>query len=279
MSLALKTLVNGCENECVSSNDRGFQYGDGLFETFAIKNGLPLLWDLHLQRLQRGGELLKISIPSPALLHEEANNLCRNMEQGVLKLIITRGIAGRGYRFDFAEPKPTRVFYLWPFPTYPTEFVHAGVSVCICQQRLSFNKGIAGIKHLNRLEQVLARNEWGEEYAEGLMLDEQDHIIEGTTTNLFMVKDGVLLTPDLSQTGVAGVMREAVFVCAQEMGIAVHTQAITSRALDSADEIFLTNSIIGIWPVKNINAKRYQIGAVTLAIQKYIIAKGLTCVY
>jgi 4-amino-4-deoxychorismate lyase len=136
--------------------------------------------------------------------------------------------------------------------------------------RISRNPALAGIKHLNRLEQVLARSEWQSEYAEGLMLDEEGNIIEGTMTNLFLCSQGTLLTPDLSRSGVTGIMRAAVLDRAKKMSLPCQVTSITHEMLNSAEEVFLTNSIIGIWPVRRIGSIQYVVGDTTRRLQKEI---------
>ena len=255
------TLINGVAATCIDAHDRGFHYGDGLFETFAVSNGEPAMWDMHMQRLLLGCQRLGFPAPDPTLLRSEALSLCAVPDapvRGVLKIIITRGGGGRGYRAPspsavLATGGVTRMLALYPWPDYPAAFWSEGVAVRVCATRLGCNPALAGIKHLNRLEQVLARNEWDDaSVAEGLMLDPQGNVIEGTMTNLFVVRNGQLLTPDVSQCGVAGVMRSWILACARVAGI---PSAITSLTLDmvtSADEIFLCNSVIGLWPVREI---------------------------
>lgn len=251
------TLINGVSANCIDVHDRGLHYGDGLFETFAVINGEPALWDGHMQRLQLGCQRLNFPNflgPDLALLRSEALSLCSGETQGVLKIIITRGSGGRGYR----APPPlsaqvTRILALYPWPDYPATFWSDGVTVRVCTTRLGWNPALAGIKHLNRLEQVLARSEWDDaRVPEGLMLDIQGNVIEGTMTNLFVVRNGQLLTPDVSQCGVAGVMRNWVLACARMAGIPSAITALTLDSVNSADEVFLCNSVIGLWPVREV---------------------------
>ncbi len=261
-------LVNGELTDAVSARDRGFQYGDGLFETLAVQHGMPLLLDKHLVRLGAGAERLGFQI-SPALLRQEAEQLCRNVERGVLKVIVTRGINMRGYRGDPAAT-PTRVLSLSDWLSYPTGYTKEGVAVRLCRTRLAAQPALAGLKHLNRLEQVLARAEWGDEYAEGLMQDESGNIVEGTMTNVFLVCDGTLVTPALDRCGVEGVMRSEVLARAARLGIACHVETVTPGYLELAQEIFLTNCLIGLWPVRRVERRSYAIGDITHKIQQAI---------
>ncbi|MBI3900185.1 MAG: aminodeoxychorismate lyase [Gammaproteobacteria bacterium] len=253
-------LINGTPGDSVSVQDRGFQYGDGLFETIAVDDGIPLRWARHLRRLQRGAERLRLPLPDVNLLRVEADSLCRQSKQAVLKLIITRGPSARGYRLP-ESTQPTRVVSLsaWPERREP----EGGASVRICQTRLSSNPLLAGIKHLNRLEQILARAEWADDYTEGLMLDATDGVIDGISANVFAVIDGVLTTPDLSHSGVAGIVREVVLERAALLGIRWRVASLPLDELFRANEVFLTNSLIGIAPVMQLEHRGYAVGEIT----------------
>ncbi|PKM13157.1 MAG: aminodeoxychorismate lyase [Gammaproteobacteria bacterium HGW-Gammaproteobacteria-3] len=263
-------LVNGEPRQFVSIFDRGFQYGDGLFETIEISGGHPVYLDRHLKRLKLGCERLKIPCPDRHLLVHEAQSLAENQAQAVLKVIITRGLGGRGYR----QPdvlQPTRVISLHPFPEYPEVFKRQGIRARFCSTRLGLNPALAGIKHLNRLEQVLARAEWSEAaIQEGLMLDSNDHVIEGTMTNLFYIADGQLHTAPLTQTGVAGIMREIIIELAKLNRLEVAVHFFKTPDLLAAEEIFVCNSIIGLWPVTELETRIFVKGTVTRRIMSWL---------
>lgn len=269
MTAPLRSIVNGRENGCIAISDRGFQYGDGVFETLAVWRGEPLAWESHLERLSMGCARLAIPMPAAALLHQESASLCGGIERAVLKITLTRGEAGRGYRHEAGAP--TRVISVWPWPQYPKSHREQGVRVRLCETRISNQPRLAGIKHLNRLEQVLARAEWGDEFAEGLMLDAQGVVVGGTMTNLFVVVGDTLVTPELAQSGIAGVTRRLVMECARELGWACREEGIAPEALLQADELFLTNSIIGVWPIAEYQQRRFTVGDKTRAIQKILI--------
>ena len=266
-------LVNGVAVDMISVRDRGLQYGDGLFETIAVHRGTPLLWERHAQRLLAGAVRLDMPPPETALLRAETDRLCRGVERGVLKIIFTRGISGRGYRPD-ASASTTRALSLSPWPDYPPSWSGEGVVVRLCQTRLASQPRLAGLKHLNRLEQVLARAEWDDEYAEGLMQDESGNIVEGTMTNIFLVEGATLRTPDMTRCGVEGVMRGAVLEQAGRLGITCRVGPVTAIQLEQADELFLTNSLIGLWPVRRIENRSYTIGQTTRKIQQAIRDAG-----
>ena len=250
-------LINGVEADCLDALDRGLQYGDGLFETLRIRAGRPCLWPAHLARLTQGCARLGIPMPAEGLLRREADQLCAGGGDGVLKIVLTRGSGGRGYRPP-QVPEPTRLLAVFPAPDHPPENRTQGVTVRICDTRLGLNPALAGLKHLNRLEQVLARAEWDDpDIAEGLMQDIEGNIIEGTMSNLFVVQAGHLRTPELSRCGVAGVMRARVMAEAGALGIPVEEGRLGLDDLTGADELFLTNSVIGLWPVRRLQGRDY----------------------
>lgn len=265
----VEVLVNGVPGEQVSVRDRGFQYGDGVFETLAVARGAPLLWERHLARLKEGAARLGIAPPPEATLRAEAARLCVGKARAVLKIVVTRGVSGRGYA-PMDEAAPTRVVRIAPWPDYPARNAQAGVALRFCRARLARQALLAGIKHLNRLEQVLARAEWRDEYAEGLMLDDADRVIEGTMSNVFVVKAGGLRTPDVNHCGVAGIMRGVVMERAQRLGLDCRVAELTRADLWDAEEVFLTNSLIGLWPVRRLEDAEYAPGPVTRRVQEAI---------
>ncbi|RLA00777.1 MAG: aminodeoxychorismate lyase, partial [Gammaproteobacteria bacterium] len=188
MSNAVQVLVNGKPNDCVPTSDRGLLYGDGVFETIAVKNGQLHFWSEHVRRLQSGCERLGIDPVDETQLMGECRSLIRQSQQAVIKVIITRGSGGRGYRLP-EQARPTRIIQLHEWPDYPASCTERGIKTRICRARLGHNASLAGIKHLNRLEQVLARQEWNDpNIMEGLMLDSDGDLVEGTMSNVFMVK-------------------------------------------------------------------------------------------
>jgi 4-amino-4-deoxychorismate lyase len=248
-------LINGEPREHIAATDRGLHYGDGVFETLAVRNGRPQLWHAHIERLLDGCSRLRIPQQDISLLSDEVAQVCEGQQQAVVKLIVTRGSGGRGYRFP-DSPHPLRLVMRYPWPGYaiPDE----GIRLRLCQTPVSCNPVLAGIKHLNRLEQVLARGEWSDEaIQEGVMLDSDGYVVEGTMSNLFGVRDGVLLTPDLGRCGVAGVMRRQVLALAKEQGIRCEQVRLRADELTAVDELFVTNSLIGIWPVARLEQTSY----------------------
>ena len=265
-------LINGEAKETISVNDRGLQYGDGLFETMAVRNGNIQLWDAHWQRLSLGCKQLSIKLPDKNTIENEIKVLIKskNDKQFVIKLIVTRGEGLRGYRFA-KEQHTTRILSSHAWPNYLHKYQSDGVDVCYCKTTLSENEKLAGIKHLNRLEQVLARNEWDDEFQEGLMLTAQGNVVDGTMSNIFAVQDNKIFTPGLSLCGVDGVMRKAVITVAKEKGYPIYEKDFNKIELEQADELFLTNSLFGIWPIKLIGKTRFtKAGNITNELQEEI---------
>lgn len=246
-------LVNGAPVDAVSSGDRGFHYGDGVFETFAVSAGCPLLWDGHMARLAEGCGRLGLPLQDRELLRREARHLCDGVSRGVLKLIVTRGDGARGYAPP-AHPAPTRVFVTYPWPAHPPEYRAKGIATRLCTMRLGRNRTLAGIKHLNRLENVLARAECAESgLPEGLMLDSDGRLIGGTMSNVYLGVGDRLVTPALGHAGVAGVVRGFLLDAAGEGRLPLRVEAdLTAADLQRADELFVSNSLIGVWPVVRI---------------------------
>jgi 4-amino-4-deoxychorismate lyase len=270
-------LINGQAAAHVSAEDRGLHYGDGVFETLAVRDGRPLLWERHLQRLHAGCARLGIPAPADALLAAEAGQVCAGAAHAVLKIIVTRGEGVRGYRV-VPPVHTTRLVALYPWPDWPEANAQHGVRVRVCDTRLARNPALAGIKHLNRLEQVLARNEWQDaSIAEGLMLDTTDHVIEGTMSNLFVVKGGQLLTPEVASSGVAGIMRGAIVELAARHAIACEITALSLQQLREADEIFLCNSLMAVWPVRELDGVHYVPGSLTQRVAAYVAEMMNAC--
>lgn len=258
--------VDGQDATAINLQNRGLAYGDGLFETIAVRGGRASLMDGHLARLALGCKRLAIDADL-ALVGDEIQRFARQLGDGVAKLVLTRGDSQRGYA-PAAGVAPRRILQGAPLPSYPAEHAEHGVRLFPCQTRLGEQPLLAGLKHLNRLEQVLARAEWQDgEHAEGLMRDGQGRVVEGVYSNLFMVSAGVLVTADLSRCGVAGVMRGALLEHAPRMGMPTQVRDIAFEELQQADEVFVCNSVYGVWPVRAVGALNWSPGPLTRKLQ------------
>jgi 4-amino-4-deoxychorismate lyase len=261
-------LVNGKPGNLISIRNRGLLYGDGVFRTLRATLGKAQHWPLHYQKLQHDCAALGIICPDAALLAAELNDLLTLHPDGVVKLIVTRGEGTRGYAPP-ACAKPTHLWDVSPLPDYPADWANHGIKARLCQLRLSQQPRLAGIKHLNCLENVLAAAEWNDaDIAEGVLLDVAGNVIEGTRSNLFMVRDGTLLTPDLSHCGVAGVQRGRVMAWAATHNVPCRVKPFGLAELLAADEVFLVNSVIGLWSVRELQDRNWSQYPISLQIQK-----------
>ncbi len=258
--------VDGVAADTLGVKNRGLAYGDGLFETIAVQAGQLSLPVRHLQRLVDGCKRLAINLDA-ALVEAELQACARQLGDGVLKLIVTRGDSQRGYAADPLVPA-RRLIQGNPPAAYPAAHGEQGVRLFECATRLAEQPLLAGLKHLNRLEQVLARAEWsGPDCAEGLMRDVSGRLIEGVFSNLFLVSDGQLQTPDLSRCGVAGVMRAELLAQAAGLGLCVQVRDLWLDDLQQADEVFVCNSVYGIWPVRAFASLNWPPGPLTRKLQ------------
>ncbi|MHB8423707.1 MAG: aminodeoxychorismate lyase [Gammaproteobacteria bacterium] len=267
-----KCWVNGIASVVIDVFDRGLQYGDGLFEVMAVKDGRILLEEYHLQSLADGCERLFIPQVPVKLLRRELQSAAEGQAQGVLRLILTRGSGDRGYR-PSPHAQVTRILSRHAWPTYSSGWEDRGIHVRICDTHLGHNRRLAGLKHLNRLEQVLAQREWSEQdnIQEGLMLDDEGSVIGGTMSNVFAwLSHGVLATPSLRLAGVGGVLRRYILERAEQGGMQTRVASLSLAELMQAREIFVCNSIIGVWPVVAIGHWKYAVGSVTRNAQIWV---------
>jgi len=258
--------IDGRPAALLPVTDRGLAYGDGLFETIAVRQGQMALLERHLQRLAEGARRLRLPLDL-ALVRAELLAFASELGNGVAKLIVTRGDGLRGYAPP-ADAHCRRILSGNPSPAYPARNRLDGIRLYPCTTRLAEQPLLAGLKHLNRLEQVLARAEWQDPAcAEGLMCDSGGRVIEGVFSNLFVVRSGELLTPSLARCGVAGVMRAEILARAAAAGMTTRVVDLDYAALLAADEVFLCNSQYGIWPVIVLDSHSWPMGKLTRKLQ------------
>lgn len=251
-------LVDGREDACVSALDRGLAYGDGLFETILFVANRAPLWQRHMTRLAEGCRRLGLEAPDAVRLAQECARTATGMAQAVVRITLTRGVGARGYAAA-SGMSMTRIVAAFPPPPPRADWYARGMRVRLCETRLATQPLLAGIKHLNRLEQVIARAEWDDAAIdEGLMCDADGHVIGATAANLFAVIDGRLVTPALDRCGVAGVMRAELLARTP-----VAVRDIDLEELHEADEVFLTNALRGIVPVAMLDARCWSPGPLT----------------
>lgn len=255
---SVRYCVNGKMVSGIAPTNRGFAYGDGIFRTMRLLNGELQDWPLHYQTLVADCSKIQIVCPSAELLMQEFKHLMATAEgdelaSGVVKMIITRGDGARGY----APPaicEPTRVLIHSALPVYPAEIYSTGVALYTCQTRLASQPLLAGIKHLNRLENVLARAELKDpRFFDGILRDYDDHVIEAVSGNLFISKDGLVMTPALDRCGVAGVMRQKILDWYKTQGNTVVSTNLFMENLLTADAVVIANSVYGVLQVTQID--------------------------
>ncbi len=263
-----RVLVNGQPDQQVSPFDRAVHFGDGLFETIACRRGRARFLSLHLERLQGGCARLGIDAGDLNDVRLEVTALAREVDEAVVKVVLTRGMAlARGYGVTGRE-KATRITFRYPWPKETGSESQDGVQVRTGSLRLGENPTLAGLKHCNRLEQILARREWTDPgIAEALLFSSSGRLVSGTMSNVFIVDGARLRTPRIEFCGVAGVMRRVVLREAARAGIPVHEDVLDTGDLQNTGELFLTNARIGIWPVRALDARPLRVGPVTRQLQ------------
>jgi 4-amino-4-deoxychorismate lyase len=262
-------LVDGEPSPTVSALDRGFCYGDGLFETIRIAEGRAPLWHRHMHRLTEGCTRLAMAPPDIDALAADVGRVAAHRDAAVVRITLSRGPGRRGYAID-PSSTGTRVVAVADMPAILRRLVDDGLLVRECRTRYAIQPALAGIKHLNRLEQVLARSEWDDPAVdEGLMRDMEGRVVSATAANLFVVHAGRVSTPALDRCGVAGVARAEVLAVT-----GASTVDLTPAELAGADEVFLTSSVRGILPVRAFGESAWQPGPVVRQMQAHWRALG-----
>jgi len=269
----MTVLVNGQPATEVSVMDRALHYGEGVFETIACLNGRPRFLSLHLERLEFGCERLGIQPPPGDEVAAEIRGLVSGAERAIVKVLVTGGDAvARGYARSGSE-RATRITIRYPWQHDDPAQSHDGVMARTLTLRLGENPRLAGLKHCNRLEQVLARTELARnpQLEEGILFSSSGNLVSGTLSNVFLVRESGLLTPRIDLCGVAGVMRRVVLREARRAGIPTRECELRAENLQAADEVFLTNARIGIWPVRSLDDRLLTPGPVTRHLQSVML--------
>lgn len=264
-----ESLVNGEISALVPVSDRGLAYGDGVFETLAVFNGRPRWWQDHMDRLAVACERLALKCPPQTILLNEVQTVSLGQARCVVKIILTRGSGLRGYSPGAQEP--TRIVTAHPWPD-SAPYTGRGVRTRICELRLGLQPVLGGMKHLNRLEQVMAAAELaGSDAEEGILLDHEEFLISAISSNIFLVSEQQLLTPRLDRCGVRGVVRGRIV---KEFKSRCELRRVSLDMLPETDEVFLSNTIRGIVPVLSIDAHEFVPGPVTRELQEWMTEAG-----
>ncbi len=261
----VRILVGDRMLDRIDPADRGLAYGDGVFETLRVHAARAVWWDAHWARLARGAARLGIPLPDESMVCRQIDELIAGHHDSVLKIVLTRGTGGRGYGPP-DNPQPMLVLSL---VGAPVPVPRQGIVVTWCETRLAVQPALAGIKHCNRLEQVLARAEWDRGPAavqhvhEGLMHDTEGHVVCATAANLFVLRDGHWFTPPVDRCGIEGVCREWLLVQAD-----AQQRLLSFDDVETADAIFLCNSVRGILPVAALGVRRWSSSARIVQLQR-----------
>ena len=263
--------INGIPGRLVDISDRGLAYGDGLFETIAIRQSAARFLDLHLDRLYAGAARLKLSAPERGSLCVQLATATADIDEGVMKLTLTRGTGPRGYA-PAQHQQPT---IAWGVERSKAQR-WTQIRVRWCETIAGRNPATAGLKTLCRLEQVLARAEWQVgSIAEGFMCDEQGQLVGGTASNAFIVSGGRLLTPAITHVGISGVMRRVILQQAHEAGIESREVSLAKAEVLDADEVFVSNALTGIRPVSQLGERHWKPGPVTCELAARLAKNGV----
>jgi 4-amino-4-deoxychorismate lyase len=260
-------LLNGEPQTLIDSADRGLTLGDGFFTTIQVRDGVPLLWDLHVERLQSTAQRLFFPVLDVEQLYQRLLTQLHGMAQGCCKIIITRGSGARGYGIRGCE-SPNELISIHDYPVQYRDWQASGLHLAVCRGRLSHSPLLAGLKSLNRLEQVLLKTELerrGE--LEGLVLDIEERVVETVAANVFWRQDSVVYTPDLTQSGVTGVMRAWIMGYLAQQGIRCESVQASLHTIKAADEVWISNALLEVVPVTGIEDVTYSNHALARQLQ------------
>ncbi|YCI27820.1 aminodeoxychorismate lyase [Erwinia sp. PK3-005] len=252
--------INGEPQQQIAVSDRALHYGDGCFTTARLQQGSIAWLEAHLLRLQEAASVLLIEAVDWTLLKQEMLHAakCWQPAEGVLKVILSRGSGGRGYSGAGCH-QPTRIIMLFAAPGHYAALRERGARLMTSPVRLGINPQLAGIKHLNRLEQVLIRTQLEQSDAdEALVLDTKGRLVECCAANLFWRKESQLFTPAISGAGVDGIMRRRIIALARQHGYACQLVQEAPQTLANADEVFISNALMPLLPVRQIDSWHYS---------------------
>jgi 4-amino-4-deoxychorismate lyase len=251
--------INGSQGDLLSASDRGMQFGDGCFTTAAVIDGRIQSLAAHLARLQHASQRLMLPDCQWDILQDEMQNAADGQRRAVLKVILTRGSGGRGYSTQGCH-LATRLLTINPYPQHYAQWRQQGIALQLSPVTLGKNPLLAGIKHLNRLEQVLIRHHLDQQTTaqEALVTDSDGVLVECCAANLFWRKGRQVYTPDLSFCGVNGIMRQRILHLLQDSDYQVHVVRESPEVLANADEVLICNSLMPLIPVSKVQDWQYD---------------------
>ena len=263
-------LINGRTSETINPFDRGLSYGDGVFRTFLVKNGNPINWDMHYLKLSDDAHALQIKAPTKKDLFSDIKKLFDDKKTYICKIIITRGVSDQGYRYN-KNINSTRILLKIKYKNTVKKLYFEGVRLEICKTRTSHNEIYKGAKHLNRIDNVLAKAELKNSTFDGIMLDSNNYINECISSNIFARFGKVVISPKQENSGVSGVCKQIVVENVHSLGYSFSRENIDLKRLKKADEVIITNSIFGALYVNQIEEKKWKDGAFASLIREFII--------
>ncbi|MFQ2538128.1 aminodeoxychorismate lyase [Aeromonas caviae] len=264
-------LINGIPTETLNARDRGLAYGDGHFTTMLAREGKAVWWPAHLARLQYANARLGMADQPWDLLAAEVAQLAAGQTQAVVKIVLTRGAGGRGYDCTGCDT-PTRIVSLAPYPAHYHGWQQDGITALVCQQQLGDVPMLAGLKTLGRLEQVMLKRELAARGGvEGIVLNSRGFLVEGVSANLFWRRGRTVFTPDLSRAGIDGIMRKRVMAMLKQMGIELRVVEAPLESLWQAEEVWLTNTLMGIVPITRIGDVHYPPPVLIRRLQERLV--------
>ncbi|MEM6911268.1 MAG: branched-chain-amino-acid transaminase [Verrucomicrobiota bacterium] len=259
----MKVYVDGefyeKEEAKLSVFDHGLLYGDGIFEGIRFYNGRVFQLEAHIDRLFDSAKAIVLKMPwtKADLVEATLETIRQNaLQDGYVRLVITRGEGGLGLN-PYLCPKPSIFIIAASIQLYPEECYTNGLTVATCATRRNTPGALSpAVKSLNYLNNVLAKIEALNANAqEGLMLNEQGYVAECTGDNIFIVREGVVLTPPVSQGSLRGITRQAILEIVAELGIKLREEVLTRYDIFTADECFLTGTAAEALPVVKLDAR------------------------
>jgi len=263
-------LIDGKKQSKASIFNRNTQFGDGLFETCLVENKKLLFWSNHFERMKLGCDRLKISMIDETLWLSDIKKAFSLMkiDNCIVKLVLSRGESLRGYSYK-DNIRPIRITIVSELKKNNQD---KGFSLEFCNSGYNSNPKLAGIKHCNRLEQVIARA--GIKVDDGIMLDENENVVSVTQGNIFCVQGNRLITPNLDKCGIEGTRRAVILKIAVDLGFDINIKNLSVAELLRSDEVFISNSIQGVGPVNQIEDFVYSKHKITEIISETLKEKS-----
>ena len=264
-------LINGDVSNKINPFDRGLSFGDGVFRTFLVVNGLPINWEMHYKKLKSDANVLKIKLPKKELLLLDIQKLFNVNKSYIGKIIVTRGISNQGYQYD-KKIKCTRILLKIDYKKIKKDYYTKGVKLKVCKTQTSYNESYSGIKHLNRIDNVLAKSELSNSFFDGIMLDKNGYINECISSNIFVRYGKNIIIPKQKNSGVSGVCKEIIIKNAHLLKFNIKHQYINLVKLKKADEVIIANSVFGAVYANQIEDKKWKDGLFSKLIQDFIVS-------